>query len=84
MGSENSGSFGDTVDTLLDSSDTVYAQTGTQLLTEALPEDLNGKALYFTVNEDSSYDPTFSYCSLNDIDYSTDQNKAELAIAMCP
>jgi len=94
---------GDTVDTLLNSPDTVYAQTGTQILSDVLPEELDGRYLYFTVNEDSSFPDAYSYNSLDDmlntsgfwskggvelfsspsarpLAYSTEQDKAELAI----
>ncbi|MDD4286195.1 MAG: S-layer homology domain-containing protein [Eubacteriales bacterium] len=56
---------GERVDTLGDSEDSVYGQTGTQMIANALPENLDGKYLYFTVNEDAGYADAFSFNSLD-------------------
>jgi len=73
------------LDTLLHSENTVHGQIGTQVLSDYLPADLDGKYLYFTVNEDSSYDDAYNYNSLKPgmegiSWYSTNQNNAELVL----
>ncbi|MGI6585208.1 MAG: S-layer homology domain-containing protein [Lutisporaceae bacterium] len=74
------------LDTLLQSEDTVYGQIGTQILSDPLPSDLDGKYLYFTVKEDASYGDAYNYSSLDTAKpegiswYSTDQDMAELVL----
>jgi len=75
------------LDTLLYSEDTVYGQIGTQLLSDPLPSDPDGRYLYFTVKEHSSHSNAYNYNSFTGKPemkgiswYSTDQDKAELVL----
>ncbi len=56
---------GERVDTLMDSKNEVYGQIGTKVFADPLPADLDGKFLYFTVNEDASYGDAFGFNSLD-------------------
>jgi hypothetical protein len=80
---------GESVDTLLNSENSVYGQVGTKILADALPTELNGKYLYFTVEEDAGQGVDAYHYSSLDLGkpemlgvsyYSTNQDKAELVL----